>query len=111
MKRVVSYIILVLCVVLIPLQGHAQVARNGDTFTLVPSKGSARMDSVATKYFWETPTIPKTMIYINRNNGRCYIGRRSKTTGRYRREYIDEATAKAIAKEMGIKYTYIKKSK
>lgn len=101
--------ILMIMGLLLSLAADAQITRKGDTFVKSGNSSVSRMDSLNTKYFYEAPNIPKTPIFINKKNGRAYIGRRSKQTGKYRREYLDEDVSKALAKEFNITYIPPKK--
>lgn len=58
-----------------------------------------------TEYKFETSEgiLP---IFINKENGRCYVIRTSKKTGKQYQQPLKEEICKVVCKDMGIKYTY-----
>ena len=79
-----------------------------NTYTSVSVKKKA--EGKKTPYQYESRDGQKYDIYIL-DDGRCYTNRVSGTTGKEYRAYLKEEISKDIAKKVGVKYTYVKKSK
>ena len=80
----------------------------GNTYTSVSAKN--KTEGKKTPYQYESRDGQKYDIYIL-DDGRCYTNRVSGTTGKEYRAYLKEEISKDIAKKVGVKYTYVKKSK
>ena len=80
----------------------------GNTYTSVSAK--KKTEGKKTPYQYEARDGQKYDIYIL-PDGRCYTNRVSGTTGKPYRAYLKEEISKDIAKKVGVKYTYVKKSK
>ncbi len=88
---------------------HAEVKRDGNKFVQVSTR--RKTETKLTIYTWEdSKTGLEYPIHIT-GNGRCFVNRISQKTGEPYRYYIDEEIAKTICKEMGVEYTYVKKSR
>lgn len=101
-----NFIIFLLCVLTLGInsfKSEAQVKKNGNTFSVENTRKSTTLTQ--TQYNFETSEgiLP---IYINKENGRCYVIRTSKKTGKQYNQPLNEDVCKAVCKEMGIKYTY-----
>ena len=79
-----------------------------NTYTSVSAK--KKTEGKKTPYQYESRDGQKYDIYIL-DDGRCYTNRVSGTTGKPYRSYLKEEISKDIAKNVGVKYTYVKKSK
>ena len=79
-----------------------------NVYTTASSK--KKVEGKKTPYQYESRDGQKYDIYIL-DDGRCYTNRVSGTTGKTYRSYLKEEISKDIAKKVGVKYTYVKKSK
>lgn len=79
-----------------------------NTYTSVSAK--KKTEGKKTPYTYEARDGQKYPIYIL-PDGRCYTNRISGTTGKEYRAYLKEEISKDICSKIGVKYTYIKKSK
>lgn len=85
------------------------VTRNGNTFQV----SKATRDTMVTNYKYQDSKNTVYPIIINKQNGHCYIMRKSKKTGKYYRTYFTgknkEYISINICKELNIKYIPTKK--
>lgn len=107
-------IVSVLVALMLGTPSYCEVIKKGNTYINVTQSRKTK-ELVATPYKY-VPNSKKPnevyTVYINANNGACYIKRVSKTTGNQRDERIkDEEMCKNIAKAMGIEYTYKPRNK
>lgn len=109
MRNIIIFLLCVLALGINTTKCEAQVKKNGNTFSVENTRKSVTLTQ--TQYFFETSEgiLP---IYVNKENGRCYVMRTSKKTGRMYEQPLKEEVCKAVCKELGIKYSYKpKKSK
>lgn len=91
------------------VHAETEIKREGNQFTQVSS--GSRSQAKETEYTWRDLKTGKVyQVYICAN-GRCYVNRISQKTGNPYRYYIDEEIAKTICSELGVEYTYVKKSR
>lgn len=109
-----KFIISVLVALMLGTPSYCEVIKKGNTYINVTQSRKTK-ELVATPYkYMPNSKKPNEVytVYINVNNGACYIKRVSKTTGTQRDEKIkDEKTNKDIAQAMGIEYTYKPRNK
>lgn len=80
----------------------AQVQRDGKTFTKV-STSKAKSDTLVTEFNWEVKDSVLPII-INKNSGACFVGKVSKKSGKYYRQYLPKEVSAEVAKELSIEY-------
>ena len=86
---------------------NANIVRNGNTFSIKNPK-----DTLVTKYKFSDSKGNAYPIIIIKQNGRCYVWKKSKKTGKMYKYYLsgkNAEIAKTIAKELGITYVDTKK--
>lgn len=99
-------LITTLCIA-VAIFANANVIRNGNTFSIKNTK-----DTLVTKYKFSDSKGNTYPIIIIKQNGRCYIWKKSKKTGKMYKYYLsgkNAEIAKTIAKELGITYVDTKK--
>lgn len=103
MRNIIIFLLCVLTLGINTLKCEAQVKKNGNTFSVENTRKSTTLTQ--TQYFFETSegVLP---IYVNKENGRCYVIRTSKKTGKMYNQALKEDICKAVCKELGIKYSY-----
>lgn len=109
MKKFTIFLICVLGLgISTPIECQAQVKKSGNTFSVENTRKSTTLTQ--TQYFFETSegVLP---IYVNKENGRCYVIRTSKKTGKQYNQALKEDVCREVCKEIGIKYTYKPKNK
>lgn len=79
-----------------------------NVYTTTSSK--KKVEGKKTPYQYEARDGQKYDIYIL-SDGRCYTNRISGTTGKEYRAYLKEEISRDICNKIGVKYTYVKKSK
>lgn len=87
-------------------ESHTKVERQGNQFIEAATSQPAQ----ATQFTYTTKDGVEHPIYIMQN-GRCYINKVSKKSGKTYKKYLDEDTCKTICKELNVPYTYVKKQK
>lgn len=105
MNKLIIILMCVLTLVFSSFGVQAQVKKNGNTFSVEKQSTRKSTTLVQTNYNFETSEgiLP---IYVNYENGRCYVIRTSKKTGKQYNQPLKEEVCKAVCKELGIKYTY-----
>lgn len=73
------------------------ISRQGDNFTFVKSP---KQKPVKTKYTFTDSHGEKYNIFIN-HNGKCYISKVSKKTGKEYRQYLGDSISSQICREIG----------
>lgn len=93
---------------------YGEYVKEGNTFVNTASSGRTTRNLVITPYKYR-PNKNKPdeyYIWINTNNGACYIKRVSKTSGKERYDRIkDEDLCKQVAKSLGVEYSYKPRNK
>lgn len=72
------------------------ISRQGDNFTFVKSK----KEPVKTKFTFTDSHGEIYSIFVN-HNGRCYISKISKKTGKEYRQYLGDSISTQICREIG----------
>lgn len=80
----------------------SQVIRNGKTFTKVSNV--TKSDTLVTDFKWEDTKGNEYPIIINTKSGACWVGKISKKTGKYYRNYLPQEVAVEVSKELNIEY-------
>ena len=106
MKKIL--IMLLIAVFSMNVCAQSFVVKDNNIYTSVSSK--KKTEGKKTPYTYEARDGQKYPIYIL-PDGRCYTNRVSGTTGKEYRAYLKEEISKDICSKIGVKYTYIKKSK
>ena len=84
---------------------NAQYVRQGNKIMMV----SAPKDTIITNLVLvDNQGIERTII-LNKSNGRCWIWKESKKTGKMYKQYIKNELAEEIAKEYGVEFKSIVK--
>lgn len=108
MKRLILLVAITLISVITAVgqNSHTKVERQGNQFieTKVSQTGTL------TPYTYIDKDEIEYQIYVM-DNGRCYINKVSKKSGKTYKKYLDEDTCKTICKELNVPYTYVKKQK
>ena len=73
------------------------VLRQGDNFTFLKTQ---KKEPVKTKYTFTDSHGEKYSIFVN-HNGKCYISKTSKKTGKEYRQYLGDSISHQICKEIG----------
>lgn len=88
--------------VLMSITCAGQIVRNGKTFSK-ESSSKTKSDTLVTDFKWETKEEVYPII-INTNSGACWVGKISKKTGKYYRNYLPQEVAIEVSKELNIEY-------
>ena len=110
-NKIIGIVCVLLLSLITPYAGvQAQVKKSGNTFSIEKQSNKKSTTLVQTDYYFETSEgiLP---IYVNYENGRCYVIRTSKKTGKQYNQPLKEDVCKAVCKELGIKYSYKSKKK
>lgn len=89
---------------------NANVTRNGNVFSTKSTRTAK--DTLVTKYQYQDASGKAYPIIIIKSNGKCYVWKKSKKTGKMYKYYLSGKNAeisKTIAKELGIPYVDTKK--
>ena len=73
-----------------------QVVRNGDNFTIVKKTKAP----TKTKFTFTDSNNETYSIFIN-HNGKCYIAKKSKKTGKEYKQYLGDSISSQICREIG----------
>lgn len=80
------------------------VVREGNTFKLATKSYKVKADTLLTSYMFEDSKGLLYPIVINRQNGRCWIWKKSGKTGKMYKSYMKEDICKAVCEELNILY-------
>lgn len=113
----VNKLIGAVCVLLLLLstsfvEVKAQSHWEGNTLVSAPSKSTkGKMVLTKTPYTKKTSKGDVFPIYINKETGKCYLKRVSKTTGNEYNQPLSEEDSKEVCRKMNITYNYKSRKK
>lgn len=112
LNKIIGAVCVLLLSLITPYGVQAQSHWEGNTLVSAPSKSSkGKMVLTKTPYTKKTSKGEIYPIYINKETGRCYLKRTSKTTGQEYNQPLSEEDSKEVCKKLGIPYTYTPKKK
>lgn len=109
MKKILT--ILVMFTMCLCANAQSQYVESNGHFSKVGGRTSAYTDTLVTKFTIGTDNLP---IIVRKNDGYCYVWKTTKSgvnAGKKYRAKVDEGVAKAVCAKLGIKYTYIPRTK
>ena len=77
--------------------------RKGNTFRSV-STSRTKADTLLTSFLYEDNKGLSYPIIINKQNGRCWVWRKSSKTGKMYKSYMKKDLCMAVSEELGITY-------
>lgn len=102
MKRI---LLIVLTALIMSAVGHAEVVRNGNTFSV---EETSSKEDIQTYLMWKDKDGIVYPIFITRK-GACYVKRISKKTGKEYKYYLPKEVQEAVKKEVKYITVHIEK--